>query len=66
MTKAGSSSKTTKSQKAGLVFPVSRINRKLKETNEYRVGIKASVYLAAVLEYLTADLCEITGVQAID
>ena len=42
--------------KAGLQFPVSRIGRYLKK-GKYatRVGQGASVYLAAVLEYLTAE-----------
>ena len=66
--KGASKSRVTisKSQKAGLIFPVSRIHRKLKSTNEYRVGVGAAVYLAAVLEYLISDLCEITGIQAKD
>ena len=48
--------RTTKSLRAGLQFPVSRVARFLKK-GKYatRVGQGASVYLAAVLEYLTAE-----------
>ena len=44
---------TTKHAKAGLQFPVARLNRYLKK-GKYatRVGAGAPVYLAAVLEYL--------------
>lgn len=43
------------SAKAGLVFPTGRIKRKMKEAMPtVRVAKNSSVYLAAVLEYLTA------------
>nr|GMD66793.1 histone H2AX [Ipomoea batatas] len=47
---------TSRSQKAGLQFPVGRIARFLK-AGKYadRVGAGAPVYLAAVLEYLAAE-----------
>ncbi len=47
----------SKSTKAGLQFPVGRIARYLKK-GKYaeRVGGGAPVYLAAVLEYLTAEV----------
>jgi len=45
----------SRSSKAGLVFPVGRIKRRLKDVmNGQRVGVGSAVYLAAVLEYLTA------------
>ncbi|KAJ7319707.1 hypothetical protein JRQ81_019218 [Phrynocephalus forsythii] len=51
-----------KSASAGLQFPVGRITRFLKQGNySERVGVGASVYLAAVLEYLTAEILELAG-----
>ena len=55
---AGAAKKaTSRSSKAGLQFPVGRIARFLK-AGKYaeRVGAGAPVYLAAVLEYLAAEV----------
>jgi hypothetical protein len=47
----------TKSVKAGLQFPVGRIARFLKKGRyAQRTGTGAPVYLAAVLEYLAAEV----------
>lgn len=47
----------TKSVKAGLQFPVGRIARFLKKGRyAQRTGSGAAVYLAAVLEYLAAEV----------
>ena len=47
----------TKSAKAGLQFPVGRLGRYLKKGRyAQRVGSGAPVYLAAVLEYLAAEV----------
>ena len=57
--KAGAARKksVTKSTKAGLQFPVSRLARYLKKGRyAQRVGSGAPVYLAAVLEYLAAEV----------
>ena len=52
----------SKSAKAGLVFPVSRVNRHLRDAkNMKRVGAGAPIYLAAILEYITAEVLEISG-----
>jgi len=52
----------SRSAKAGLQFPVGRIARYLK-AGKYatRVGAGAPVYLAAVLEYLCAEVLELAG-----
>ena len=45
----------SRSAKAGLQFPVGRVSRYLRQGRyASRVGAGAPVYLAAVLEYLTA------------
>ena len=47
----------SKSSKAGLYFPVARIKRRIKNASMgLRVGSGSAVYMAAVLEYLTAEL----------
>ena len=57
----------TRSSRAGLQFPVGRITRLLKKGNySERVGVGAPVYLAAVLEYLTAEILELAGNAARD
>ena len=54
--------KTSSSSKAGLQFPVGRIGRYLKKGRfAQRVGAGAPVYLASVLEYLTAEILELAG-----
>ncbi|CAF3283721.1 unnamed protein product [Rotaria socialis] len=57
----------TRSSKAGLQFPVGRIHRLLRRGNyAERVGAGAPVYLAAVLEYLSAEILELAGNAARD
>jgi len=52
----------TRSSRAGLQFPVGRVHRLLRKGNyAQRVGAGAPVYLAAVLEYLTAEILELAG-----
>ena len=61
---AGSKSR---SSKAGLQFPVGRIARHLKKGRyAARVGAGAPVYMAAVLEYLVAEILELAGNAARD
>lgn len=67
MSKAETSTKVNRTKRAGIVFPVGRIKNLLKD-NEYNleVGVGAAVYLAAVLEYLSAELTELSGNVARD
>lgn len=58
----GLAKKITKSNKAGLQFPVGRISRFLKRGKySERVGNGAPIYMAAVLEYLAAEILELAG-----
>ncbi|CAM0957853.1 unnamed protein product [Alopecurus aequalis] len=57
----------SRSVKAGLQFPVGRIASYLKKGRyAKRVGTGAPVYLAAVLEYLAAEVLELAGNAARD
>uniref|UniRef100_A0A0D6QSU7 Histone H2A n=1 Tax=Araucaria cunninghamii TaxID=56994 RepID=A0A0D6QSU7_ARACU len=57
----------SKSSKAGLQFPVGRLTRYLKKGRyAKRVGIGAPIFLAAVLEYLAAEVLELAGNAAKD
>ncbi|ORX72254.1 histone-fold-containing protein [Linderina pennispora] len=68
--KAGISSSAgpkSRSSKAGIQFPVGRIHRHLRKGNyAQRIAAGAPVYLAAVLEYLTAEILELAGNAARD
>ncbi|GAA5928209.1 hypothetical protein JCM10213_005678 [Rhodosporidiobolus nylandii] len=55
------------SERAGLAFPVGRIRTKLKKGHyANRIGRASGVYLAAVLEYLVAEILELAGNAARD
>lgn len=52
----------SKQVKAGLHFPISRIGRSLKiKSKMKRCGESSAIYLAAVLEYVTAEIMELGG-----
>lgn len=52
----------SRSKKAGLTFPVGRIHRLLRNGKySERVGGGAPIFMAAVLEYLVAEVLELAG-----
>ena len=59
--------KKSRSSRCGLQFPVGRVHRLLKKGQfGERIGGGAAVYLAAVMEYLTAEILELGGNAARD
>merc|ERR1712138_382850 len=60
-------SPSSRSSRAGLQFPVGRIHRLLRRGNyAQRVGAAAPVYMAAVMEYMAAEILELAGNAARD
>nr|BAB30555.1 unnamed protein product [Mus musculus] len=60
-------SKLSQSAKAGVIFPVGRLMRYLKKgTFKYRISVGAQVYMAAVTEYLAAEILELARNAARD
>uniref|UniRef100_A0A8C0FWF5 Histone H2A n=1 Tax=Chelonoidis abingdonii TaxID=106734 RepID=A0A8C0FWF5_CHEAB len=52
----------SRSSRAGLQFPVGQVHQLLRKGNyAEHVGAGAPVYLAAVMEYLTAEILELAG-----
>lgn len=55
----------TRSTRAGLVFPVGRTHRQLRNGRyAKRVSPGAAVYMASSLEYLTSEILELAGSRA--
>jgi histone H2A len=61
--KSNKKAPVSRSIKAGLQFPVGRIHRhlKLRVHGSSRVGATSAVYVAAILEYLCAEVLELAG-----
>ncbi|ORZ22456.1 histone-fold-containing protein [Absidia repens] len=54
-------------KRAGIHLPVTRITRLFREGSfASRYSVKASVYMAAVLEYLASELVDVAGCIALD
>ena len=52
----------SRSTKAGLQFPVGRVHRHLRQGRyAARIGSGAPIYMAAILEYMTAEILELAG-----
>ena len=65
--KSGTKKAQMRSSRAGLQFPVGRVSRFLRKGRyAARVGAGAPVYLAAVMEYLAAEILELAGNAARD
>ena len=58
---------TTRSMRAGLQFPVAKVETMLRaKLSGFNMGQATAVYMAAVLEYLTAEILELAGNAARD
>ena len=56
----------SRSARAGLQFPVGRLSRYMRKSSKGNLGAGSPVYMAAVLEYLVAEVLELAGNAARD
>jgi histone H2A len=64
--KEGKSKGKSRTERAGIQFPVGRVHRQLRKAVNESISGGAPVYLAAVLEYLVAELLEMASNAAQD
>lgn len=57
----GSGNVSKMSRKAGLSFPVARVENIIRANYKGNIGSSTATYLAAVLEYITAEILELGG-----
>ena len=53
--------RTSLSNRAGVLFPIRRLWRQLKNSTHLRILLKSAVYLSAVLEYLVSEVLDLSG-----
>jgi histone H3/H4 len=51
----------TKTERAGLIFPVARFDNFIRMNTSYRVGKLTGVYLTGIMEQLTFDVIDVAG-----
>lgn len=67
VTKFNAGKQKSRSERAGLQFPVSRVENLMRTYSTVpRMGKLSAVYLSAVLEYITAEISELSGNCASD
>lgn len=67
MSADGSSGNVSKkSRMAGIVFPIARVENIIRDNYKGRIGSGTAVYLTAVLEYISAEILELTGNATLD
>jgi histone H3/H4 len=64
--KAGVAERTRAETRAGLILPVARIEKFMKAKKGFRVSETSSVALTAVIEYIVAEILELSGNAARD
>lgn len=69
--KSQKSKKITKAKKSGIIFPPSRVRSIIeKELVDYKINFRISstapIYLAAVMEYLTDEILQVSGYECIN